>query len=282
MTSLLKLIEEFSAREVVPVEVEHVVDFLRAHAIKDEIYFFDPNMDTETLRASIAHWEYPSLGWTYRVADIYTAKSLTLGEKRLLQTKELLHILDSMADRVSILEDVEDLVKQMALSNDLFDPATAGDQALSDRRAIAHALPVMFPMAARAIYEVMLSAGEIDIDGIAEEVVLPKALVEYAMSARWPKLHDKMMSELRSRLPSPDRVITLDAAGNIIEVHSVGIDDDPYYYAKRLEERLRDTAGSPHSIVINTRRGDRKFTAAEMMEYTPFSRIRKAGSRPAG
>lgn len=282
MTTLLRLIDEFSAREVVPVEVEHVVEFLRAHALKDEIYFFDPSMDTETLRASIVHWEYPSLGWTYKVADIYTAKSLGLGEKRLLQTKELLHILDSMADRVSILEDVEDLVEQMAMSNDLFDPATAGDQALSDRRAIAHALPVMFPMAARAIYRTMIDADQIDIDGIVEEVVLPKTLVEYAMGDRWPKLHEKMMSELRSRLPLPDRVITLDSAGNRIETHGVVLNDDPYYYAKRLEERLRGSANAPHSFIVSTRRGDRKFSAVELMEYTPFSQIRSSRSRPAG
>lgn len=47
MSTLLKLIQDFARRTVLPVEVDDVVAYLRSIGIKDEIYFFDADMDTE-------------------------------------------------------------------------------------------------------------------------------------------------------------------------------------------------------------------------------------------
>jgi hypothetical protein len=91
---LLKVINEFSARTVAPVEVEDIVAFIRRLGLKDEIYFFDDDkLNPGILWGTIVHWEYPLEGWTIRAADIYVAGSLTPEEKRMVQAKELLHIL---------------------------------------------------------------------------------------------------------------------------------------------------------------------------------------------
>src|SRR5262249_7501943 len=93
VSRLLKLIREFSTRTGLPVEIDHIVDYLRSCGLKDEVYFWDVDMNTTVLRGTIVHWEYLREGWIYKVADIYTAKSLSLEEQRLVQAKELLHIL---------------------------------------------------------------------------------------------------------------------------------------------------------------------------------------------
>lgn len=274
MTSLLKLIEEFSARETVPIEVDHIVDYLRAWGIKDEIYFFDPDINTEILKGSIVHWEYQSQGWTHKVADIYTARSLSLEEKRLVQAKELLHLLDHRIDRVNGIEDVEALIEQMALGISYEDSKTASDHADSDRKALLHVLPVIFPTVVRDLFLGLLKAQKIDIEEIADRVALPNSVVGFVMSDLWESVYRSMMEALRSEVPIPDRVHILDATQATMEVLSVPLEQDPYIYAKRVEERKRET-DPVVSVVVETRREQRKFTASELMEYTPRSPLRR-------
>lgn len=279
MSSLLDLIEAFSSREIVPVEVDHIVDYLKSCGIKDNIFFFDAKMDAEILKGSILHWEYQSQGWTHRVADIYVAQSLSIEDKRLVQAKEVLHILDPRIDRVSTLEDVQALIEQMALPVASIDPQTASDHAKSDRSALLHALPVLFPMAAREIFLSMMKAGKIDIEGIAKAVALPKTITAFIMSDIWVNIYETMMSALRAHVPVPDKIFTQDKAGKTLEIYSVPLEDDPYVYAKRLEERIRGTAMEFHIAIVETRRERREFTASQLIAYTPWSVMKLPGRR---
>ena len=268
MTSLLKLINEFSAREVVPIEVDHIEEYLRATGIKDEIYFWDE--ETNFLKGTIVHWEYVTQGWTRKVVDIYTEKSLPPEEKRLVQAKELLHILDSRIDRASTLEDVERLTEEMAAH-----PSEQnGYHTNSDREAVLLVLPVVFPMAVRALFLPLLQRNLINIDWIADKVALPKTVVSFVMlDERWPPVHESMMAALKARLPTPDRVHTIDSNQATMEVYSVPLEDDPYYYAKRIEERLRGTPRAVSAFIIETIRGKRTFSASELAAYTPWSKL---------
>ncbi len=269
MTSLLKLINEFSAREVVPIEVDHVEDYLRSTGIKDEIYFWDE--EANFLKGTIVHWEYVTQGWTRKVVDIYTEKSLTPEEKRLVQAKELLHILDSRSDRASTLEDVERLTEEIAAHPSEQD----GYHTNLDREAIFFALAVLFPMEVRAVLLPPLQRNIIDIDWIADKVVLPKAVVRFVMlDPRWPPMHEARMAGLKTRIPKPDRVHTIDSNQATMEVYSVPPEDDPYYYAKRIEEQLRGTPRAVSAFIIETTRGRRTFSASELAAYTPWSKLK--------
>jgi hypothetical protein len=151
VSRLFKLIDEFSRHEIVPVEVDAIVDYLRTQGIKDEIYFWDAPLDIDVLKGTIVHWEYQQEGWTHRAADIYTAKTLSVEEKRLVRAKEILHILDHRSDQVNTLEDVQSLIEEMVLPESSIDPEKDSDHARSDRDAILHVLPVLFPMAVREV-----------------------------------------------------------------------------------------------------------------------------------
>jgi hypothetical protein len=274
VNSLLKLINEFSAREILPVEVDDIVAYLRARGIKDEIYFFDADIDTDVLKGTIVHWEYQAEGWTYKVADIYTARTLTPEEKRMVQAKELLHILDHRVDRANTLEEVEILIKQMALPPSEIDWKTDSDHTRSDRSGILYALPVLFPMAVRDLFLPKLKEDKIDIDFIADIVALPKSAVGFVMSDLWAAVHPRIMAKLASELPIPDRVHAIDANQVTIEVYSVPLDDDPYTYAKRLEERSRDAPSPISAFIIETRRERRIFSRSELMAYTQRSPLK--------
>lgn len=266
--SLLKLIRDFSSREIVPVEVDAIVDYLRTLGIKDQIYFFDAEMDTDVLRGAIVHWEYEAEGWTYKVADIYTARTLSNEEKRLVQAKELLHILDHRIDRANTPEEVEALIEQMALPLSEVDWQADGDHARSDRLGIVYALPVLFPTAIRDLLLPKLKEGKIDTARIADIVKLPKWTVDFVMSDMWGGVEPKIMAALAAQLPVPDRVRVLDAQQATIEIHSVPIEDDPYTYAKRLEERTRGSATHGSAFVVETKRERRTFSRVELTAYT--------------
>jgi hypothetical protein len=274
VSTLLKLIDEFSAREVVPIEVDEIADYLRSLGIKDKIFFFDADLDIDVLRGSLVHWEYQMEGWTYKVADIYTAKTLSPEEKRVVQAKELLHILDHRVDRASTPDEVDALIKKMALPIAEIDWKNDGHHAQSDRSAILYALPVLFPKATRDLFLPLYKANKIDDVTIAKLLALPKSIVAFVMSDMWVGLHDGMMAALRAELPVPDRVYTFNADKEPLEVHSVPLEDDPYSYAKRLEEKNRDGARPISSLMIETRRERRTFSASELAAYTPRSSLR--------
>jgi hypothetical protein len=267
--SVLKLINEFAKREIVPVEVDEVVAYIRALGIVDEIYFWDADFNTRFVKGTLHLWEYPMEGWTNRVADVYTAKSDTVEERRLAQTKELLHILDQRIDRVNTPEDVAGLIGKIVLPANLMDAATDGDHALSDRIAILHAVAVLFPITARDMLLPMFRDKKITVGEIAKLVALPEPYVTFAMSDVWTSTHPAMIAILERSERIPDRVFTLDSNQVTIEIHSVPLETDPYSYAKRLEEKNRDADRPANSFVVETRRGRRTFSSAELAAYVP-------------
>jgi hypothetical protein len=95
------------------------------------------------------------------------------------------------------------------------------------------------------------------------------------MSERWAEFYQAMMADLRAELPHPDRVYTIGADQSTIETHSVPIEDDPYSYAKRLEERCRGSAPQISQFVVETRRERRAFLPSEIAAHTPRNPLKR-------
>lgn len=255
-----------------PVEVDDVVGVIRKFGIADEVYPFDDSkIQTNVLWGAITHWEYPREGWTVRVADIYTAGSLTIEEKRFVQTKELLHLLDHRTDRASTREEVDALISRMILRPEHVDYDADGAHATSDRLAILYTLPVLFPLAVRELLIPKYQEKKISLSEIAKLVALPLAYVEEVMHPSWPHLLARMIEILRKRALHPDRIFTFDSAKNPLAVISVPLEFDPYVYAKRLEEKDRNGMNPPSTYVVDTHAGQRVFTSAELVSYVPLT-----------
>ena len=247
-----QLVKHFSDRESVPVNVADVVQYLRDVGVTDEILFFDVEIDPAILKGEIEHWEHVANGGVpaRRVAKINTAKLLSPDEKRLVQCKELVHVIDPNENQVNTLAQTDALIDKIILPPALVDAATDGDHAHSDRAAIHIALAILFPMAARNLYMGPYKNGAIDLKMIAEWVDLPLPYVKLVMSDHWSILHDRMIRP--TRMSMPDRVSCLNAdVDAAIEVHTVPLGDDPYSYAKRLAARNRHASVKRYRIERN-------------------------------
>ena len=266
--NVFKLIQKFSARETVPVEVQDVVDFLRELGIKDEIYFWEVDVSGNRLKAAITHWEYPDgRGEIKTVADIHTERSLSAEEKRAAQVKELLHILDHEHFRVNTFKDVEMLIEKIVLPPDLIDYENDGHHALSDRLAAYHMLAVLVPWAARKLLIAPLKSGRVTIEKIADMVALPVPLVQFVMSDQWDRVFEVMMGAERPRIP--DKVHTLKPDHSTIEVHSVPLGDDPDTYARRFHEK-HGVNGPIAAYRIERRDGESlTLSTKEIASFTP-------------
>jgi hypothetical protein len=197
--SVADLIKEFDGRKSVPVDVNDVKDALVARGIRDEIYFWEADIDPTILRGQLVHWD-PEKDWEYptdpmqdvkkRVADIYYAKGLPLAWQRLVSCKELLHILDPTGARTATQEAVTRLTEKIVLPPDLQD-ATDGYAASTDRVALLQATAILFPWAAR---ELIVANGGLSRAEIAKLVDLPERYVALVMDEQWPAIRDILLT----------------------------------------------------------------------------------------
>ena len=186
----------FGLIEDAPVQVDLVVDHLRSLGVADEIYFFDVAIDTLMFKGKIDHWKYPlsEKGPERRVADINTANSLSADWKRLVQCKELLHVIDADHFRVHTFEAAEALINDIVVPVDIeHEHAFEAVYANSDRWGIYHAVAVLFPFAMRNLLLEPYKADKIDLDYIANLVDLPQYWVAKVMSDEWIDIHHRMV-----------------------------------------------------------------------------------------
>lgn len=192
------LIEEFAARRSVPVDVNDVLAVLRNKGIKDEVYFFPVDIDSEILRGQFVHWdepndfEYPTdvTGAVMKsVAGIFYAESLSDDWRRLVCCKELLHILDPEAWRAASEEEVRRLTERIVLPPEYQDALKDGLPTASDRIGILQAIAVLFPWEAREILLKAVAAGRLNEAEVARLVDLPQRYTALVMSEYWPDLY---------------------------------------------------------------------------------------------
>jgi hypothetical protein len=194
---LFKLINHFAGRERAPVQVLEVLYVLKSWGIKDDVFFYPVDADTAVIKGMITHWEAPwDDGSVKRFADIATARTLTDQERRLIECKELLHILDPDWALVNKNRAIEELIEKIIIPPEFQDPF--GDDmahANSDRVAELHAVAVLFPWATRQL--LLLKVSQIGIQKIADDIVdLPPKHVATVMSEKWAEIYRMMTTEI--------------------------------------------------------------------------------------
>lgn len=189
-----ELIKSFSQSYKLPVEIDDVIRFMQEKlGITDEIYpFWDIELDVGTLQGYCHREEIPTgRGSVYHMTTIGYAKSGHEME-RLVACKELLHILDPHACRVSTGDAVYALISKIALRADLIEPFSQKDHD-SDRVAALEALAILFPLAARNELMKYYKSGELSLAKIAELTELPESYVAYVLDDSWPDIHDILL-----------------------------------------------------------------------------------------
>jgi hypothetical protein len=268
--SIPKLIMQFAMREIIPVQVADVVEAIKALGVTDQIRFYDVDIDTNVLKGVIEQWIYEEVTGQpgIPVAEISTAKSLSPTEKRLVECKELLHLLDPQHFRVNTFAGTEALIDKIVVPLELQDPANDGVHAVSDRIAIFYALAVLFPKAVRDLFMQPYKEGSLSLEHIAQMVDLPIYYVVAAMSDHWAIIHGRMIRP--QRIAGPDRVSTLDVNNKVLQVVSVGTTENPYSYARSLWEADQKTSGQIAAFLIEMSNGEsHTLTAEEVLTRAP-------------
>jgi hypothetical protein len=192
--SVSRLIRAFSTRTVIPVPTDDVLQVLKDWGVRDEIWFHEDDMDTGIIKGQVVEWEAEGEnGKVELFAHISTARGLSTAEKRLIQCKELLHLLDPEGARVSDPEAIWNLIKEIVATPDEGDPygdeTGRGD---ADRRTIWGALAILFPWQVREALMPGFRLGVITVSIIAERIDLPENHVALIMSDQWPWIYGKM------------------------------------------------------------------------------------------
>lgn len=218
------------------MQVDDIVAYLRNVGIHDEISFFPTTeLDVGILKGEIERLLDEAAKPPKKIANIYSANSLSTTERRLVEGKELLHLLDEEHFRVHTFERLEELIQQITAEpspkHTVPDDATLAN---IDSRAIIHALAVLFPFAARAQYVQAYKAGKLSLQQVAKLVDLPLEHVETVMDDRWEQAYKLMIRPQRSA--GPDRVAIVSEGAR--QIASVPIGQSPDRYAQELSIRM--------------------------------------------
>jgi hypothetical protein len=193
------LIREFSTVTTLPVQVKTIAERVIKGHTTDEITYIGVDVNAKILmgmnhctsRTVKREGVYADPVITH---DIYTANSLTVPETRLVQTKELMHILDPEGCKTAQAAEFDKMVQGLVLPPGLSSVIRDGIHAAWDRVAILQAVAVLLPMAARNLLLPKLNDGKLSLAEIAGMADLPDAYVAVVMSPVWDDTHALLLN----------------------------------------------------------------------------------------
>lgn len=203
---------------MVPVPTEDVLEVLKIWGVRDEIWFHQDDMDTDVIKGQVVEWEAEvGHGRVELYAHISTARGISTAETRLIQCKELLHLLDEEWARVNDPDGIWNLIKEVVATpdaNDLYgEERGQGD---GDRRTIWGALAILFPWQVRELLLAPYQRRLLTDEYIAQRLDLPVDHVKLVMSDRWPAIY--------ARMAQATFVPVLDENGNI-QLYDIYVDE---------------------------------------------------------
>lgn len=197
--SAYKLVQKFEDRTDFPVTLNEVRDAVIGFGGSDAIRFKAVDIERDILRGIC--YRYKPIPRPYAAQeewiDILYAESLDEDWRRLVITKELIHVLDKEAHRTKNEEELDNLVRRMSRRPELRDGFSWHET--SDRVGLFQALGILFPFAARALIKDKYDAGHISDEMIAHRATVPVQFVAFLMSNEWAASYDVLM-----RLCEPD------------------------------------------------------------------------------
>jgi len=192
--SAYKLVQKFEDRAEFPVHLDEVRDAVIGLGGSDAIRFKAVDIEEDILRGIC--YRYKPLPRPYGTPeewiDIIYAEKLEEDWRRLVITKELIHVLDKDAHRTRNSEELEDLVRRMARRADLRDGISWHETA--DRVGLFQALGILFPFEARRLMKDKYDAKHISDEMIAHRAAVPVQFVAFLMSDEWAESYDALMA----------------------------------------------------------------------------------------
>lgn len=192
---IAELVTEFSTRDLLPIDVNDVVECLRSNGAEEDIEFIGVELDPEILQGQIKIFEVRTGIYgaeTTTMANIYYHKGHSVDWQRMICCKELIHLLDPMTARTSETDDIDELANRIGLPPEMQDPMNDGLATNVDRMAEFRALAILFPLRAREYLIDPYKRGLIKLADIARLADIPQRYIGLAMSDHWPIIHKRL------------------------------------------------------------------------------------------
>lgn len=185
-----ELIEQFSSRKSLPVDVNDVLNCLKENGNEDEIEFIGVDLDPDVLQGliKIFHVRDKLYGDPTRYVNIYYNRTQNIDWQRMICCKELFHLLDPTSAETKSSDEIFKLAEKIGLPPEMQDPTSDGIATNTDRLAEFRAAAILLPWEARQILLAPYKAGAITADDISRLADMPRRYVGFVMSDVWDRV----------------------------------------------------------------------------------------------
>ena len=187
----ITIYESFAAHTRLPVKLRDVRDFILERGIVVRIERHATDLDPNILRGGLHRFYDLALPYVERpmIARIAYPRNASEGVQRLIQVKEMLHILDP-GDAISpTKKDVEDFIGDLLVEEA---EKEIGLAAKEDHIKLLNALCILMPRDALDIIRPAFKRGDVTLDQIAEEAKIPKSYAAAALTDDWREVVERI------------------------------------------------------------------------------------------
>ena len=194
--SLRKLLEFFSHQTELPIPIDDVVEKIVEFGIQDKISYVGVEIDTGVLRGQIVRsvWRPGVYAEPEYLADIYYAKNQSIEWQRLVVCKELVHLFDDTAALTRSQDELDHLMKMIAISPELQFQKNDGFKVQIDKIATLYAVCILFPKTARDALIEPYQQGLISAEDIGRIAEIPEKYIPLVMLDEWNALYEELMT----------------------------------------------------------------------------------------
>lgn len=184
---------KFDGRTELPIEIQEICDALVEMGYQDDIRVVGEEMDTAQLLGTYVQFTEPNGGMYSEpnlVSLIVYPSNVDFETQRIVCAKELVHVCDANVARTNEPEDIVDLALVVTGEAAIGDAPRMTMEVAADILAQQKGLMLLFPRAARVIARQRVADGEISVERLAEDLLLPVGTVEDMLDDNWDKLAD--------------------------------------------------------------------------------------------
>jgi len=190
-----EILKQFCDRKTIPVNVGEIEAAVRRRVMIDQINFYpSPTMDSSIVRGTVDRihgicWHPPRDGG---FADIYYPDGMDPDWQRLVQTKELVQLLDSAEGMAIDRERIEKLITELVTPREV---SAISNPTKEDHYALTWALAWLFPRKCRDLLREPFAEGKITAPEIAAIAKIPGRFIPFLFSDAFGKWLDAILEE---------------------------------------------------------------------------------------
>lgn len=187
----ITIYESFAAHTRLPVKLQDVRDFILERQICSRIERHPTDLDPSILRGGLHRYYELAPPYVERpmVARIAYPRDASEGVQRLIQVKEMLHILDPRDATSPTKKDVEDFIGDLLVEEAEKDIGLA---AKVDHIKLLNALCILMPRDALDVIRPVYKRGDVSLDQIAAEARIPKSYAGAALTDDWREVVERI------------------------------------------------------------------------------------------